>query len=168
PARRRVEGGAVRAVARRARAARQRLPRRPGARPRRAAAPRGAGDRGPCRGFERPHSRRPRGDRRMTGALRVCFLCNEYPPGPHGGIGTLTRTLARALVAIGHEARAVGIYPHDYPAPDIEEEGGVRVWRLRASPGRGGWLRSRARLFQTVAAWVRTGDVDLVEVPDWE
>jgi len=104
----------------------------------------------------------------MTDALRVCFLCNEYPPGPHGGIGTLTRTLARALVEIGHEARAVGIYPDDYPAPDFEEDAGVRVWRLLASAGRGGWLRSRARLFQTVAAWVRTGEVDLVEVPDWE
>ena len=100
--------------------------------------------------------------------MKIGFVCNEYPPGPHGGIGTLTRTLARALVSIGHSARAVGIYPREYPAPDFEVDGGVSVWRLRAGNGRGEWIRSRARLFKVIQSWARAGEIDLVEVPDWE
>ena len=100
--------------------------------------------------------------------MQICFVCNEYPPGPHGGIGTLTRTLARALADAGHRVRAVGVYFGSYPAPDQEGDRGVAVWRLRAKGGPGGWLRSRAKLFQTISRWVRAGEVDLIEVPDWE
>lgn len=100
--------------------------------------------------------------------MRLCFLCNEYPPGPHGGIGTLVQTFARALVESGHSVCVVGVYGASYPAPDTEDDRGVRVVRLRESEGTAGWVRSRVRLFRTVAAWVRAGDVDLVELPDWE
>jgi len=30
--------------------------------------------------------------------MHICFLCNEYPPAQHGGIGSFTQTLARELV----------------------------------------------------------------------
>ena len=100
--------------------------------------------------------------------MRLCFLCNEYPPGPHGGIGTLVQTFARSLVEAGHSVRVVGMYSASYPAPDIEDDRGVRVVRLRESGGTAGWVRSRVRLFRAVAAWVKAGDVDLVELPDWE
>ncbi len=100
--------------------------------------------------------------------LRLCFLCNEYPPGPHGGIGTLVQTFARALVEAGHSVRVVGMYSASYPAPDTEEDRGVRIVRLRESEGPAGWVRSRVRLFRTVSGWVRAGDVDIVELPDWE
>lgn len=100
--------------------------------------------------------------------MRLCFLCNEYPPGPHGGIGTLTQVLTRALAHAGHEVRVIGMYPANYPAPNYEEDQGVRVWRLRESVHRFGWIRSRYRLYQAVARWSRERKVDLVEVPDWE
>lgn len=98
--------------------------------------------------------------------MKLCFICSEYPPGPHGGIGTMTRTLARALVLSGHEVRVVGIYPPDYPAPDSEEDQGVRVWRLREKPIRGGWVLARYELYRVVAGWARRGEIDLVEGPD--
>lgn len=100
--------------------------------------------------------------------LRVCFVCNEYPPGPHGGIGTMTQVLARALVRAGHEVRVAGMYPAGYPAPDYEEDSGVRVWRLRRPAGRFNWVAARRQLFRMVAGWSRNGEIDLVEVPDWE
>jgi glycosyltransferase involved in cell wall biosynthesis len=78
------------------------------------------------------------------------------------------QTFARALVAAGHAVRVVGIYGASYPAPDTEDDRGVRVVRLRESGGPAGWVRSRIRLFRTVAAWVDSGDVELVEAPDWE
>ncbi len=100
--------------------------------------------------------------------MRICFLCNEYPPGPHGGIGTMTQVLARALVQARHQVRVVGMYPRDYPAPDYEEDQGVRVWRLRRPARRFGWVPARYQLFVTIARWARRGEIDLVEVPDWE
>jgi Glycosyl transferase 4-like domain len=100
--------------------------------------------------------------------MRICFMCNEYPPGPHGGIGTFTQIMARALVRAGHEARVVGAYPLDYPAPAYEEEGGVRVWRLYGAPHRVGKATARLRLFELVAGWSRKGEIDLLEAPDWE
>jgi len=100
--------------------------------------------------------------------MRICFLCNEYPPGPHGGIGTMTQVLARALVQAGHEVRVVGAYRQEYPAPDYEEDQGVRVWRLRRNDHRFSRFPARRRLFQIVAGWSRRGEIDLIEVPDWE
>src|SRR5689334_8892937 len=97
--------------------------------------------------------------------LKICFVCGEYPPGPHGGIGTTVQVLGRALVQAGHQVRVVGACARDYPAPDYENDQGVDVWRLREPGGRFGWLTARYHVFQTVARWCRAGLVDVVEVP---
>ena len=98
--------------------------------------------------------------------MRLCVLCSEYPPGPHGGIGTRYRILGRHLAAAGHEVRVVGAYPRDYPAPDYEEDEGVRVWRLREGAGRFGWVGAWRRQYRRVRGWIERGEVDLVEAPD--
>jgi glycosyltransferase involved in cell wall biosynthesis len=100
--------------------------------------------------------------------MRIGFVCNEYPPGPHGGIGTFTQVMARALTAAGHHVRVIGVYPHDYPAPDYEDDRGVCVWRQRMPKYRFGWIPARYQLFRTIAAWSKNEEVDVVEVPDWE
>lgn len=99
--------------------------------------------------------------------MRVVFVCDEYPPGPHGGIGTMVRTIARGLVAEGHEVRVVGSYPRDYPAPDHEVDEGVQVWRQRVPRGPLGWVRARVALRARVARWCHEGTADVVEVTDW-
>ncbi len=100
--------------------------------------------------------------------MRICFVCCEYPPGPHGGCGTFTQVLARALVAAGHEVRVIGVYKHGYPAPDFEVDQGVKVWRLRQAGHRMGWVRGRFRLFRQISQWAKEDLIDLVEVPDWQ
>lgn len=100
--------------------------------------------------------------------MNLCFVCNEYPPGPHGGIGTFTQVLGRALVQAGHQVRVIGHYSPNYPAPDYEEDQGVRVWRLRGPTSRGRWMWARYRLFRYVARWAKAGEIDLVEVPDYQ
>lgn len=100
--------------------------------------------------------------------MRICFLCNEYPPGPHGGIGTATQTLGRALTAAGHRVRVIGAYPPDDPGVPHEIDEGVEIWRLRDGAHRPGKALVRHRLFRMVAEWARSGEVDLVEAPDWE
>ena len=100
--------------------------------------------------------------------MRICFVCHEYPPGPHGGIGTLVQILARSLALAGHQVRVVGVYAPTYPAPGYEEDRGVRVWRLRRPQVRGGWVLSRLELFRRLSDWCRQGEIDLIEIPDWE
>ena len=63
--------------------------------------------------------------------MNICFLCNEYPPGPHGGVGSFTQTLGRALAARGHHVTSIGFYPQTGEAE--EDDHGVRVIRLPAS-----------------------------------
>lgn len=98
--------------------------------------------------------------------MKMCFICSEYPPGPHGGIGTMTQVLSRAMRNSGHEVRVVGVYPRNYPAPYFEEDQGVEVWRLREPAHVLGWIHARHMLYRQVAAWIRKGFVDLIEVPD--
>lgn len=98
--------------------------------------------------------------------MKICFICYEYPPGLHGGVGTFTQVMARALVRAGHEVRVAGVYPAAYAAPDYEEDQGVRVWRLRESGARLAWIPARYRLFRLIRRWVRRGETEIVETPD--
>ncbi len=99
--------------------------------------------------------------------LRICFVCDEYPPGPHGGIGSFVQMLARGLVAAGHEVKVVGLYHDDYPAADYEEDQGVQVWRLRRRRGHFDWIRGRYKVFRKICKWSRDRQIDLVEVVDY-
>jgi glycosyltransferase involved in cell wall biosynthesis len=99
--------------------------------------------------------------------MKLCFECSEYPPGTHGGLGSLVQILARALAKAGHQVRVVGLYDAGYAAPDYEEDQGVSVWRLRVPPGRWGWVSARRSLFRLVRGWCISGDVELIEVPDF-
>jgi glycosyltransferase involved in cell wall biosynthesis len=100
--------------------------------------------------------------------MKIAFVCGEYPPGPHGGIGTMTRLLARSLAEAGHSVRVAGIYAPSYPAPDYEEDEGVRVWRLREPDYRLGWVPARLALYRMIEGWAAAGEIDLVEAPDYQ
>ena len=102
----------------------------------------------------------------MSG-MRIAFVCGEYPPGPHGGIGTVVQLLARALVRRGHEVRVVGVCRPDYPGAAREDDEGVAVSRLHEPRHRFGWMPARRRLLETLADWGRRGAIDVVEVPDY-
>ena len=60
--------------------------------------------------------------------MHICFLCNEYPPAQHGGIGSFTQTLARELVRHGHNVSSVGLYP--IRSEVVEDDQGVSVVRV--------------------------------------
>lgn len=105
--------------------------------------------------------------------MKICFVCGEYPPAAHGGIGSFVQTVGRALVASGHQVRVIGLYAGAVPAGDIggqrpEDDRGVQVWRLAMPRGPAGWIAGRRLLFRRIADWVRQGEVDVIEVPDWQ
>lgn len=61
--------------------------------------------------------------------MNVLYLCDEYPPCQHGGIGTATQLLARSIAAKGHHVFVVGFYPYYRKAQIAEIDQGVNVFR---------------------------------------
>src|ERR1700680_2518989 len=100
--------------------------------------------------------------------MRLCFICNEYPPVLQGGIGSVTRTVRLALVEAGHQVRVIGLSDENESAPCLEYDAGVQVWRLKHPSLHLAWIRSRYFLYLTVKDLVRSGLIDLVEAPDYE
>jgi len=98
--------------------------------------------------------------------LRIAFLCSEYPPDAHGGIGTATRELAQGLAARGHRVWVIG-----HSVRTVREfDGPVRVLRLGGRPTanpRMGAVLDRWNLSRTVRAFCRRARIDILEVPDW-
>lgn len=97
--------------------------------------------------------------------MKIALVCNEYPPAPHGGIGTFVRTYAHGLAAAGHEVTVVGAAADD----DERDDGPVRVVGVARTRVRGlSWLRDRLALRRRLAALHRAGRIDLVEAPEYE
>ena len=63
--------------------------------------------------------------------MTILYICNEYPPGKIGGIGSMTRALARAMVSVGHNVLVAGLYMPGYGGANYETDNGVKVWRKR-------------------------------------
>lgn len=93
--------------------------------------------------------------------LHVCFLCHEYPPEPHGGVGTVIQALARALVARGHRVTVLGI---SRERPGDADDRGVLVRRLPHTRVRGtGFVVHGRRLRRALADVHREHAIDVVE-----
>jgi len=63
--------------------------------------------------------------------LRICFICDEYPPISHGGIGVAVKLLAEELVAQGNEVYVVGLSPKSYGGLQNEIINGVNIYRIK-------------------------------------
>lgn len=96
--------------------------------------------------------------------MKICFVCNEYPPAPAGGIGTFTKALAEALVSRGHDVCVAG---HGDRIGE-ELQGGVHVVRFPAGEGRLGPMRDRVRLHRALGTIAAGGRIDVLEAPDFE
>lgn len=66
--------------------------------------------------------KRPAADR-----LKICFISQDYPPGPVGGIAVWTQTLATALAVRGHE---ISVVTRNAAHPRVDFEAGVWVHRI--------------------------------------
>ncbi len=97
--------------------------------------------------------------------LHVCFLCSEYPPASHGGVGVFTQTLGRALVEKGHRATVVGLYTGDEVGESSDH--GVRVVRLPHTRIRGlGLPLHLHRVGAALRRIHREHAIDVVEGPE--
>ena len=115
--------------------------------------------------------------------MRIGLLSFEYPPETgFGGIGTYTRTQARALARLGHEVHVLAgaTAPRAFAATeDGGVDGGVQVWRFRGGPrlwaralGRFRLFWSRSRLEngidmrRALGRLLERHPLDIVEVPE--
>lgn len=108
----------------------------------------------------------------------MCFVCNEYPPNPHGGIGTFVRNLAQQLCSRSHAVTVIG-YSANTQKTGWIHDGAVRVlelappkWWNRTLPiGRYALsptiLLSRMYLSRAVQRVVQQLGIELVESYDW-
>jgi glycosyltransferase involved in cell wall biosynthesis len=63
--------------------------------------------------------------------MNILYLCDEYPPGKHGGIGTYVRLIARQMVKLGHNVVVAGLYGPGYGGANEFNDEGVKVYRFR-------------------------------------
>lgn len=63
--------------------------------------------------------------------MNILYICDEYPPGRHGGIGTAVQILAREMVQQGHTVIVAGFYDWAYGGEDEFDDNGVKVYRFR-------------------------------------
>lgn len=63
--------------------------------------------------------------------MNILLICDEYPPGKHGGIGTAVQLMARTMVKMGHTVVVAGFYHYGYGGADEFEDEGVKVFRFR-------------------------------------
>lgn len=61
--------------------------------------------------------------------MKILYVCNEYPPAPHGGIGTYVKFLAECLVLKHHEVSIVGFDP-TVTHHTVQQCNGVKVHRF--------------------------------------
>ena len=124
--------------------------------------------------------------------MNILYICEEYPPGKTGGIGTMVHVLGRELVKQGHNIYSVGLYPHGYAQASYEEDQGIKVWRLRYMTDIGliknnysvtdilfwkclkystllHWDTriSSTRFFNFIKKIIEQYHIDIIEMPDW-
>ena len=97
--------------------------------------------------------------------LSICFVCNELPPAPAGGIGSTVLTTALALAGHGHVVVILGVYDRDYgwALPGVK----VKPIVLEGPP-------AARKMLQHVLIWRALHKlnaitpIDIVEWPDYE
>lgn len=121
--------------------------------------------------------------------MKILFICDEYPPGRSGGVGSMVRLLGRELAWQGHGVYVAGLYTYGYGGPDYEEDAGVKVWRMRYGlrlmfdqdhivsklayklpdviKRRLNGKRAFGRFISFVEGLVEREKIDIIEIPDW-
>lgn len=112
--------------------------------------------------------------------MNILFICDEYPPCKHGGIGTVVKQLSTTLASKGHKIVVAGFYPYFRKAKQFEVIDNVTVYRyyygnpisLRISKDK--WL---GRFFNIAPAFnryiasleklIEKENIEIVEIPDF-
>lgn len=101
--------------------------------------------------------------------MRLLFVCNEYPPAPHGGVGVFVKNIANALARRGHKVFVVGVY-NSVDSFLVEKDADVMVYKLpiilRSRITHINSLQARWNLASFVHKLVRDEGIEIVEAPE--
>lgn len=125
--------------------------------------------------------------------MNILYVCDEYPPGSHGGIGTSVQLLAREMARLGHTVVVAGFYDWGYGGEDVFDDNGVKVYRFRrkfAAEWMGNLNDVKVKIIRKVLKitglleWdiktsmkkyavfleelIKKYQIDIAEVPDWQ
>ena len=102
--------------------------------------------------------------------MRILFLCNEYPPTIHGGIGTFTRDIAIGLAKEGHDVSIWGLY-NDINEPIFESKNNVKIFRhpVQNFSGRINLLYFLINFNLKLRSFLRKEEkFDIIECQEWQ
>jgi glycosyltransferase involved in cell wall biosynthesis len=101
--------------------------------------------------------------------MKILYICNEYPPYQHGGIGSFTRDIAEAMLKAGNEVYVWGVYAT--LTEKVEEYiNGIIITRETCRPD-GGRLNSvlfRIKFRQKLEKFLFQNKFDIVECQEWQ
>lgn len=100
--------------------------------------------------------------------MKIAFLTPEYPhnkTGKSGGIGTSIKTLASALVELGHEVRIL-VYGQHEDATFRDEN--ILIQQIKNIKFKGlSWYLTRKKIEKIINYLHQNNQIDIVEAPDW-
>jgi glycosyltransferase involved in cell wall biosynthesis len=101
--------------------------------------------------------------------MKILFICNEYPPLKHGGIGSFTRDIAEGLVSHNHEVTVWGLYDN-IPAFTKEKINGVDVFRvpIKQMKTRFNHLFFILILNTKLRFFLKKRSYDIIECQEWQ
>jgi glycosyltransferase involved in cell wall biosynthesis len=96
--------------------------------------------------------------------MKIALICNEYPPHPHGGIGTFVREFAHALDGAGHQVFVFGVRDKEESYTDgriqVHMVGGRKIPYVS-------WLTRRLPFWLFLRNQVKIHKIDVVESTDF-
>lgn len=99
--------------------------------------------------------------------MNVCYICNEYPEGPHGGVGTMTKLLAEELCRRKHLVKVIGVYDLSYPSEEFELKNGVEITRIKINyKNRISVVIGNLKMARKIRTWINKNEIDIIEAPD--
>ena len=101
--------------------------------------------------------------------MKILFICNEYPPQKHGGIGSYTRDIAEGLAANGQQVTVWGLYDNT-KILITENINGVKVFRNAYKPikSRLSQLHFIFKLNRKLKIFLKKNNFDIIECQEWK
>lgn len=99
--------------------------------------------------------------------MNIIYICNEYPPGRTGGIGTFVHELANQLAHRGHKIFVVGFIDDVTQRLEIEDNN-IKVIKLPKSSGKMAIFFDRLALYNEIKKLIFKNNIHIIEAPDFE